>query len=303
MSPAAACCRCTLLLMAVPVPLHKRSASCPRPAVSALYYLLTAFGRTMLEQQPAAATAAVLAAGHALLAALQGQALVREALASASVALYAAAALPAAAPAAMAHCFAQGLLSDAPQLLLTAHAATGAAAAGGAPPSPGMLDEHLQQRGGSGSGAGLAAELQRLAPVNRICALRGLLAAVPASVACAPLVVAEGGQGRPWLLLVDGALPEISAAIQVCLPALCLRGHAPTGVLCCRWFCTRHLRSARLACRAPRTSTSGSTPLPHWQSAWSGCATSSSLLQQAAALPATRRCRCWARGGSSSCWR
>lgn len=174
----------------------------------------------MLAEQPDAATAAVAAAGEALLLALRGQSLAREALASAAVALYASAALPAAAPAALARCFAEGLLAAeadgaAPPLHLllpgeTAPAA-GAAFAGTAPPPAGLLDAHLRQEGSS-----LVAELRRLPPLSRLCAVRGLLSALPGEVSCAPLraVAADGSQAQ-WLLLVDGALPAVSAAVQV----------------------------------------------------------------------------------------
>lgn len=217
-----------------------------------MYYLLTAFGRPMLEQQPAAGAAAITAAGDALLGALQGQALVREALASAAVALYAAAALPAAPPAALARCFARGLMlggggsdasaavePDGPVLLLATEAEGGtpAAADGAAEPAVGLVDAHLRQRQAHSSGSGtssssdesgspgqggLAGELSSLPPLNRICAIRGLLAATPAAVACAPLVPRWSGRTgqwdeRPWLLLVNGALPAIEEAIQASL--------------------------------------------------------------------------------------
>lgn len=213
--------------------------------------MLSAFGQTILEQQPEAAAGAVAAAGQALLVALQGQALVRESLASAAVALYAAVALPAAEPAALARCFAEGLVlgvsgidgsssgssangtasggelqAVAPlRLLLPGEAAGGAG--GSAPAVPcGLVDAWLRARQG-GTGASLASELQRLPAINRICAIRGLAGAMPAEVSCAPLAAAwpagsalaaawPGGEPQSrWLLLVDGVLPAISAAIQV----------------------------------------------------------------------------------------
>lgn len=140
----------------------------------------------MLEREPEAARAAVLAAGEALLLALQGQALVREALASAAVALYAAAALPAAAPAALARCLAQGLMlprqdggGQLPRLMLPEEAPAADAPLAGvsdaqegfeeqAAAPVGLLDAHLRQRGAS-----LAAELAKLAPISRVCAIRG----------------------------------------------------------------------------------------------------------------------------------
>lgn len=153
-------------------------------AVSAVYFLLSLFGRGMLERRPDAAAAAVRAAGEALLLALQGQSLVREALASAAVALYAAAVLPAAAPAALAACLSQGLMlpggqeqeqsggQPQPQLLLPGQAAgpyaAQAASTAEAAAAAGLLDAHLRQQGTS-----LAAELAKLAPINRVCAVRG----------------------------------------------------------------------------------------------------------------------------------
>lgn len=230
-----------------------------------MYYLLSAFGRPMLEQQPAAGAAAVTAAGDALLVALQGQALVREAMASAAVALYAAAALPDAPPAALACCFAQGLLlggssaaagQPAPVLLLPEEAdAEGSAAAmagGAADFAVGLVDSHLRQRqaqphsGSSSSRGGLAGELSQLPPLNRICAIRGLLAAMPATVACAPLATRWSGQTgpagqreeQPWLLLVDGALPAISAAIQASRAGQIRVGLLVWHFMCCAVACT-----------------------------------------------------------------
>lgn len=293
-----------------------------------MYYLLSAFGRPMLEQQPAAGAAAVTAAGDALLVALQGQALVREAMASAAVALYAAAALPDAPPAALARCFAQGLLCSGgsgsavvgqptPMLLLPTEAEGSAAAmaCGAGDIAVGLVDSHLRQRQaqpnsdssrgsgrGSSSQGGLAGELRQLPPLNRICAIRGLLAAMPATVACAPLATRWSGQTgpagqreeQPWLLLVDGALPAISAAIQASLgespDSLCWRGiacgvalHEQRG---CGRACTglawgigltlEHQPLPAGPSRAPPMNTSSSTGFPHWQCAWSASGTSSS---------------------------
>lgn len=209
----------------------------------------------MLEQQPEAAAAAVAAAGQALLVALQGQALVREVLASTAVALYAAVALPAAEPAALARCFAEGLVLSGgsggggsscgeqpavtPLRLLLPGEAAGAGAGSSSAPAPpcGLVDERLRARQG-GTGASLAAELQRLPALNRICAIRGLAGAMPAEVSCAPLaaawpagsaLAAAWPAGEPqsrWLLLVDGALPAISAAIQVGSGVQALQVHA-----------------------------------------------------------------------------
>jgi hypothetical protein len=169
-------------------------APSPHVAVSAMYYLLSLHGGAMLAEQPAAGASAVVAAGDALLCALSGRALVREALASAAVALAAAATLPAAPPAALALCLAEGLLlvpggaeggDDAADsspgqplaLLLLPEEAEGGAESGTAgstaPPAGrlplGLLDCQLRQRGMGG----LAAELRRLPPISRLCALRG----------------------------------------------------------------------------------------------------------------------------------
>ena len=149
----------------------------------------------MLRQQPEAAAAAVTAAGEALLLALQRQALVREALASAAVALYAAAALPAAPPAAVARCFAEGLLLAQPQQHIPNGGTSSSVGGSGEQPPPvllllpgepaaeaaegqrapiGLLDARLQQRQQHGGRkAGLSAELRRLPPLSRLCAIRG----------------------------------------------------------------------------------------------------------------------------------
>lgn len=196
------------------------------------------------------------AAGEALLQALQGQALVREALASAAVALYAAAGLPAVDPAALACCLAEGLFLDGasqgatvvrlPREGVSINATT-------APAPVGLLDAHLQQR--HGGGQGLAPQLRRLPPLNRICAMRGLLAALPGEVTCAPLALAgaaevpeqqAGGAPRPWLLLVDGALPAIAAAIQVRRVWCACRGAGTAQV----FFCETWLARSQHACRA-----------------------------------------------------
>lgn len=162
-------------------------------AVSALYFMLSHFGSALLDTEPEAGAAAVVAAGEALLVALQGQVLVREALSSAAVALYAAAVLPAADPAAVARCLAQGLVLPPPAvqgeqqgeqlrreegeewqdqeltLLLPGQAAMARAAADAAAEVPlGWFGAALRQRGSC-----LAAELRRLAPLNRACAIKG----------------------------------------------------------------------------------------------------------------------------------
>ena len=208
---------------AVPAaPLPSAVADGIQESVSALYSLLTAFGQSLFgdeqkEQSDSccgddpAAAAAVTAAGTALLRALSGSMLAREALSSAAVALYAAAALPPNPPAVMAADLAEGL-----RLLPGAANNAAAAAAADQGVLVSVLDAALRHRGSS-----LVADLMRMPELSRVCALRGLLAALPAEVLCWPLAYPTDAAAGPagdssgaWQLLRDGALPSLCAAIQ-----------------------------------------------------------------------------------------
>lgn len=124
----------------------------------------------------------------------QGRALVREALASAAVVLWAASLLPAVEPGAAAAAFGQGLFFAASPTVVAGAtvgsipvydssygsgsvvdaAAAVAAAVGTYPPLGGWLDEWFRSRGSS-----LVAELHRFSPIGRICSLKGLVTAMP----------------------------------------------------------------------------------------------------------------------------
>jgi hypothetical protein len=125
-----------------------------------------------------------------MLSALQGTLLVREAMASAAVVVWAAAVLPAVPPAAAALVFAAGLM---PQQLPERCVAAAAAAAESAPlsaavstgpalasqllhcfSSSSLLQQHL-----AASGSSLLAELQAIPAAAKVCAVRGLLTAMP----------------------------------------------------------------------------------------------------------------------------
>ncbi|GAB4815827.1 hypothetical protein N2152v2_002873 [Parachlorella kessleri] len=196
---------------------------------------------------------------------MQGSVLAREALASAAVALYAAATLPSGDPRAAALHFSEGLLLPGPAAVdtpaplgagagSTTAAPPAAALGGGSIPTPaaelrlrkpggvaklvaerggpgavegpslGLLDEELRSRGSC-----LVAELQSLPAISRVCALKGLLYALPMEVCCTPLLLlkarpgVEGeegdGGGQPWMLLTDGAISVLSEAVRAAADA------------------------------------------------------------------------------------
>ncbi|KAF6263138.1 putative death-receptor fusion protein-domain-containing protein [Scenedesmus sp. NREL 46B-D3] len=158
-------------------------------AISALYYTVQQQGKHLAGPAGAQGAAAVAAAADCMLEALQGTALVREAMASAAVVVWAAATLPDVPAAAAAAAFAAGLTPG--QLDKSAEA--------GAKPcvtitntssfslqevwsSSSLLEQLLQARGSS-----LVLELQRASPAGRVCALKGLLTAMPAEALMADI--------------------------------------------------------------------------------------------------------------------
>jgi hypothetical protein len=188
---------------------------------------------------------AVLEAAEAMLAALRSQSLVRELVSSAAVALWHASVLPAVPPASAALAFARGLGLDGgegldqdrqqqeqqqeqqqqqhvvrrglmanPQLdavwseaslverLLSARAAVGDDEAKTTPTAA-----HATH------GSCLVAALARVSPLGRVCALKGLVTALPVEALCVSLESAsvEGGSG--WSLLAAGAVPTAAAAL------------------------------------------------------------------------------------------
>jgi hypothetical protein len=119
----------------------------------------------------------------------QGRALIREALASAAVVLWAAALLPHVAPGAAAAAFGQGLFfgiappppppagdgaADAAGTQVLVYDSGAAGLVPGDAPLNAWLDEWLRSRGSS-----LVSELRRFSPIGRICSLKGLVTAMP----------------------------------------------------------------------------------------------------------------------------
>ncbi|EFJ43357.1 hypothetical protein VOLCADRAFT_96436 [Volvox carteri f. nagariensis] len=189
---------------------------------------------------------AVVLAGTAMLRALQasvvvqwgeGRALVREALASAAVVLWAASLLPGVPPAAAAAAFGQGLFfggsATGSVLMYDAIVGGGAAAAAAvsitstsaSPLAPGdaplgsWLDDWLRNQRGSS----LVSELRRFSPIGRICSLKGLVTAMPKPqrpAATGPVTelgaaaAAAAVTFRPWHFLVDGALSYGCSSIR-----------------------------------------------------------------------------------------
>ncbi|GLC36743.1 hypothetical protein PLESTB_000787500 [Pleodorina starrii] len=184
---------------------------------------------------------AVVLAGTAMLRALQGRVLVREALASAAVVLWASSLLPYVTPGAAAAAFGQGLFFSSPggsggggagagPGAVLVYDSAGATQAGEAPLGS-WLDEWLRNHRGSS----LVSELRRFSPIGRICSLKGLVTAMPKEATCAPLWVhcasasdapppppqpqpavdtaATDGR-RPWHFLIDGALSYGCSSIR-----------------------------------------------------------------------------------------
>ncbi|GIL79887.1 hypothetical protein Vretifemale_9023, partial [Volvox reticuliferus] len=163
--------------------------------------------------------------GRAMLRALQGRALVREALASAAVVLWAASLLPDVAPGAAAAAFGQGLflastLSPSPPagkgnaagpVLVYGEPSGGLAADR---PLGGWLDDWLRDRGSN-----LVLEIRRFSPIGRICSLKGLVTAMPKEATCAQLwICAAASPHRPNS--IDCKLP--TATSEASEAAMCV---------------------------------------------------------------------------------
>lgn len=149
--------------------------------------------------------AALVTAARAMLQALQGRALVREAMASAASVLWVTALAPGLPPPAVAAVFATGLFLSpeqtsqgasiqwtGPDVGHNSPPAAGASAAalpgcsGASDPYRGLgvVDEGLRAAGGRG----LVQELQRLSAVGKLCGLKGLATVLPLrDVLCSPL--------------------------------------------------------------------------------------------------------------------
>jgi hypothetical protein len=154
-------------------------------AISVLYYTVQQQGKHLAGPAGVQGAAAVAAAATCMLEALQGTALVREAMASAAVVVWAAATLPDVPAAAAAAAFAAGLTPS--QLDAAAAAACASSGSSGLSlqqvwSSSSLLEQLLQAQGSS-----LVTELQRASPAGRICAVKGLLTAMPAEALMADI--------------------------------------------------------------------------------------------------------------------
>ena len=202
-------------------------------AITLVIHLLSCHGTTLVLANDGDGEAAVLKAADAMLLGLRSRALIREAVVSAAVAVWQAALLPEVPPAAAAYAFARGL-------------SLGAGGSGGAalPPNAALeaawlegsvVERALAARAGAAAAAAdraaygsvFAAELARCSPLGRLCALKGLVTALPVRSLCCDLsaVASAGGTdsgtdsssgnaGTGWGLLIDGALPAALASIQ-----------------------------------------------------------------------------------------
>jgi hypothetical protein len=150
-------------------------------AISVLYYTVQQQGKHLAGAAGVQGAAAVAAAAECMLEALQGNALVREAMASAAVVVWAAATLPDVPAAAAAAAFAAGLTPCQLHAAAPQEVATGSLSSSSSMSlqevwaSSSLLEQFLQARGSS-----LVAELHRASPAGRICAVKGLLTAMPA---------------------------------------------------------------------------------------------------------------------------
>lgn len=143
--------------------------------ISTCYYLVTYCGEDMAQTEEG--VLAMVACARVMISALQGEVLVREAMASAAVLIWAVAAQPGVAPDVSARMFAEGLFfspggsgQEAIPSLVGSQVADEVS---------GFLDTHLR-RGGSS----LAAEMQHFSALGRVCALKGLLTVMPQAVLC-----------------------------------------------------------------------------------------------------------------------
>ncbi|KAK9830510.1 hypothetical protein WJX72_012147 [[Myrmecia] bisecta] len=198
-------------------------------AISSLYYLLVTYGSDIAMEGGAAGRHAILTAAEAMLEALQGASLAREALSSAAVALSAAARLPSVQPAVSALEIAEGLdLAPQPGMLGLAEGLQGIDA--------GIVAEQL-----AAAGTSLPQRLRQLSAFAKICALKGLVSMLPTAVLCAPLQlhhpqgsphdanssgtaavqpgpaadIANGQTQEAWCWLSRGALPAACAGVLV----------------------------------------------------------------------------------------
>jgi hypothetical protein len=196
-------------------------------AISVLYYTVQQQGKHLAGLAGVQGAAAVAAAAECMLEALQGTALVREAMASAAVVVWAAATLPEVPAGAAAAAFAAGLTPtqlDASSLASAAGAgsSTTSSSSNGTKSlqqvwsSSSLLEQLLQARGSS-----LVSELQQASPAGRICAVKGLLTAMPAEALMADIscwqqkqAFAGSSSSRGATFVMDCVLPFAVAAAR-----------------------------------------------------------------------------------------
>jgi hypothetical protein len=201
-------------------------------AISVLYYTVQQQGKHLAGPAGVQGAAAVAAAAECMLEAMQGTALVREAMASAAVVVWAAATLPDVPAGAAAAAFAAGLTPSQLDTSSSLLAAAAAAAAGSSTTtsscsgtkalqevwsSSSLLEQLLQARGSS-----LVSELQRASPAGRICAVKGLLTAMPAEALMADISCwqqqqqgsAGSSSSRGVTFVMDCVLPFAVAAAR-----------------------------------------------------------------------------------------
>ncbi|DBB01023.1 TPA: hypothetical protein ACH3X1_000923 [Trebouxia sp. C0004] len=143
-------------------------------AIAAIYCLLHTHGSFMAEAG-AVGHHAICAAAEAMITSLKGSALAREAMSSAAVTLYAAAVLPGVPPAVSATDLASGLF-------LPPDSAVRIVGLGASAQEPGIVAQHLTQRNTS-----LSKEMQQFSFYGHVCAMKGLLQALPEDLLCAQL--------------------------------------------------------------------------------------------------------------------
>lgn len=229
-------------------------------AISCLYYLVQHHGQYVCSAEPGdsatpsllrslrdeARQASRLPGAHALVhaaqtmfRALQGKALVREALSSAAVVAWAVAVLPAVPPQHTTILVSQGLfghvLPEGCKLVVDQNPAeVGAAAAAGVEgssgASSGLLDSCLALQGSS-----WLAEMQQYSETGKVCAVKGLMTSAPMATLCARLnLVSANGRASPWHFLTDGVLTAACQAVEqapdshykfhaMCVVNLCLQ--------------------------------------------------------------------------------
>jgi hypothetical protein len=249
------------------VPLSPVSMDQLQEAISALIFLLTNHGRQLAAGSAAAAAAApgddssdgngvgsgssdawwtpaddeaaIFEACQAGLRALRSHALVREAMVSSAVAVWHAAQLPAAPPAAAALVFARGLAIDGGRAWTATSGGDGQRRQKALRPSAELqavwdgaslverrMAAEMDMEGGPGAAAAarrahgscMAAQLARVSPLGRLCALKGVMMSLPPHALCHNLDGggSSGGDvgGSSWCLLVDGALPASAITLQ-----------------------------------------------------------------------------------------